>query len=134
MPTREAEALQRASRPPVSISAPVGEDDTELGELLAGREPDPELVVTDAIRSRELDRMLNSLTPSQAKVIRLHYGLDGTEPATLTEAAAALGISRERTRQLGAAGLARLRRLPELRELALSTCVAGHWALRSRCR
>jgi len=113
----EAGLLQRASRSPVSLSALVGEDDTELGELLAGSEPGPELVVTDAMWSQELGQMLGRLTPSQAKVIRIHYGLDGTEPATLTEAAAALGISRERARQLEAKGLARLRHLPELAEL-----------------
>jgi RNA polymerase primary sigma factor len=118
MPGGEAELLQRASRSPVSLSAPVGEDDTELGELLAGGEPGPEQVVTRAMRSRELDRILGRLTPSQAKVIRLRYGLDGTEPATLAGAAAALGISRERVRQLEARGLARLRHLPGLAELA----------------
>lgn len=118
IPTGEAELLQRASRPPVSLSTLVGEDDTELGELVAGDEPDPELVVTDAIRSRELNRMLSSLTPSQAKVIKLRYGLDGAEPATLVEAAAAIGISRERVRQLETRALARLRHLPELQDLA----------------
>lgn len=118
MPVGEAELLQRACQSPVSLSALVGEDDTELGELLAGCERSPEVAVTEAMQSRELDRVLCSLTPSQAKVIRLHYGLDGTEPATLTEAAAALGISRERARQLEARGLARLRHLPELAELA----------------
>jgi RNA polymerase primary sigma factor len=51
-------------------------------------------------------------------VIRLRYGLDGTEPATLAQAAAALGISRERARQLEARGLTCLRHLPGLAELA----------------
>jgi RNA polymerase primary sigma factor len=74
--------------------------------------------VTDAARSRELGQMLNRLTPSQAKVISLRYGLEGTEPATLTAAATALGISRERARQLEARALAHLRHLPELAELA----------------
>jgi RNA polymerase primary sigma factor len=115
---REAALLQQASRSPISLSALVGEDDTELGELLAGGEPGPEQVVTRALRSRELDRILGRLTPSQATVIRLRYGLDGTEPATLAGAAAALGISRARARQLEARGLARLRHLPRLAELA----------------
>ncbi len=114
----EAELLQWASRSPVSLSALVGEDDTELGELLVGGEPGPELVVTGAMRSRELDRMLGRLTSAQAKVIRLRFGLDGTEPTTLAGAAAALGVSRERARQLEARGLARLRHLPGLAELA----------------
>jgi RNA polymerase primary sigma factor len=114
----EARLLQRASQPMVSLSAPVGEDDTELEDLLTGTEPGPERVVTDAARSQELAQMLNHLTPSQAKVISLRYGLDGTEPATLTDAAAKLGISRERARQLEARALAHLRLLPELAELA----------------
>jgi RNA polymerase primary sigma factor len=120
IPGGEAALLQRASRSPVSLSAPVGEDETELGELLADSGPGPELVVTDAMWSHELGQVLGRLTPSQARVITIHYGLDGTEPATLTEAAAALGISRERARQLEAKGLARLRHLPELAELARS--------------
>ena len=114
----EAKLLQRASQPTVSLSAPVGEDDTELEDLLAGTEPDPQRVVTDAVRGQELSQMLNHLTPSQAKVISLRYGLDGSEPATLTDSAAALGISRERARQLEARALSRLRHLPELAELA----------------
>jgi RNA polymerase primary sigma factor len=115
----EARLLQRASQPTVSLSAPVGEnDDTELEDLLSGTEPDPEQVVTDAARSQELAQVLSHLTPSQAKVISLRYGLDGTEPATLAGTAGALGISRERARQLEARALARLRHLPELAKLA----------------
>lgn len=114
----EARLLLRASQPTVSLSAPVGEDDTDLEDLLPGTEPGPERVVTEAVQSQELGQMLNHLTPSQAKVIGLRYGLDGTEPATLAEAAAALGISRERARQLETRALARLRHLPELAELA----------------
>ena len=118
IPGGEAELVRRASRSPVSLSALVGEDDTELGELLAASEPGPELTVTDTMWSQELGQMLGRLTPSQARVITIHYGLDGTEPATLAEAAAALGISRERARQLEAKGLARLRHVPELAEFA----------------
>jgi RNA polymerase primary sigma factor len=114
----EAELLQLATQPAVSLSAPVGEDDTELGDLLAGAEPSPERVVADAARSRELGQMLNLLTPAQAKVISLRYGLEGTEPATLAAAAAALGMSRQRVRQVEARALARLRHLPGAAELA----------------
>jgi len=114
----EAELLLRASQPTFSLSTPVGEDDTELEDLLAGTEPDPERVVTDAVRSQEISQMLGHLTPSEAKVISLRFGLGGGEPVTLADAAAALGISRERARQLEVRALARLRHLPELAELA----------------
>jgi RNA polymerase nonessential primary-like sigma factor len=114
----EVRLLQRANQPTVSLSAPVGEDDAELEDLLAGTEPGPERIVTDAARSQELAQMLSHLPPSQAKVISLRYGLDGTEPATLTDTAAMLGISRQRARQLEARALAHLRHLPELAELA----------------
>ena len=114
----QAELLRRASQPTLSLSAPVGEDDAELEDLLPGAEPGPERVVIDAARSQEVGQMLDHLTPSQAKVISLRYGLDGTEPATLADAAAALGISRERARQLEARALAYLRHLPELANFA----------------
>jgi RNA polymerase sigma factor (sigma-70 family) len=114
----KAELLRRATQPALSLSAPVGEDDTELEDLLAAAEPGPERVVIDAARSQEVGQMLDHLTPSEAKVIRLRFGLDGTEPTTLAEAAAAIGISRERARQLEVRALARLRHIPELAELA----------------
>jgi RNA polymerase sigma factor (sigma-70 family) len=114
----EAELLQRASQPLVSLSAPVGDDDTELADLLAGSVPGPEQVAVDTAGSRELRQVLSRLSPPQARVISLRYGLDGTEPVTLTDAAAVLGISRERVRQLETRALARLRHLPELAELA----------------
>ena len=110
--------MERAIQPAVSLSARVGEDDTELGDLLAGTEPGPERVVTDAARSGEVGQMLNHLAPSHAKVISLRFGLDATEPATLADAAVTLGVSRERARQLEARALAHLRHLPELAGLA----------------
>jgi DNA-directed RNA polymerase sigma subunit (sigma70/sigma32) len=58
--------------------------------------------------------MLDHLTPLQADVVRLRYGLDGTEPATLAAVGTAPGVSRERARQLETRALARLRHLPEL--------------------
>ena len=115
----EAALLRRAGQPPVSLSTPLGDDqDTELGDLIADPEAGPELAVTDAIRNQELGRMLDHLTPMQADVIRLRYGLDGTSPATLTAVGTALGVSRERARQLEPRALARLRRLPELAQTA----------------
>jgi RNA polymerase sigma factor (sigma-70 family) len=114
----KAELLQRANQPTVSLSAPVGEGDAELEDLLAAAEPGPERVVIDAARSQEVGQMLDRLPPSEAKVISLRYGLDGAEPTTLAEAGAAIGISRERARQLEVRALARLRRLPGLAEVA----------------
>ena len=114
----QAELLKRATQPTLSLSAPVGEGDADLEDLLAAAEPGPERVVTDAARGQEIGQMLNRLTPSEAKVISLRYGLDGTEPTTLAEAGAALHISRGRARQLETRALARLRHLPELAELA----------------
>ena len=119
MTPREAELLRRASQPPVSLSTPLGEDnDTELADLLAASEPSPEQAVTDAAGRQELSRLLSCLSPTQANVIVLRYGLDGTEPASLADTGAALGVSRERARQLEARALTRLRRLLAQAELA----------------
>jgi hypothetical protein len=43
--------LRRADQPPVSLSTPLDDQDTEPGDLLAGTEPGPEPVVTDATRA-----------------------------------------------------------------------------------
>jgi len=118
--SEEAQLIRRAEQAPVSLSTPLDDQDqdAELGDLIAGTEPGPELVATSAVQSREVGRMLCHLTTLQADVIRLRYGLDGAEPATLTQVGTALGVSGERARQVETRALARLRRLPELAETA----------------
>ena len=62
----------------------------------------------DAIR-----RALTQLTPREAKILKMHYGLDTTEPRTLEEIGQDLSVTRERVRQIEAGAFAKLRELVE---------------------
>ncbi len=118
MAVEEAELLLGAGQRAMSLSAPVGEDAAELGELVPAEDPSPEQIVTDRAQGRDLDRLVDELSPPEAMVIRLRYGLDGRPPRTLAEVAAVLGVSRERARQLESRALSRLRRRPEVTAVA----------------
>ena len=118
MAVEEAGLLLSAGQRSVSLSASVGEDAAELGELVAADDPSPEQIVTDRVQGRDLDRLVDGLSPPEALVIRLRYGLDGQAPRTLAEVAAIVGVSRERARQLQSRALSRLRRRPEVSAVA----------------
>jgi RNA polymerase primary sigma factor len=95
----------------VSLSLPVGEsDDRELSDLLADNGVvDPAEKVAGSSERNEVRALLTHLTEHQATVLRLRFGLDGSEPRSLEDVGRALGISRERVRQLEARALRRLR-------------------------
>ncbi|GAB2677934.1 sigma-70 family RNA polymerase sigma factor [Nocardia goodfellowii] len=117
--TEQVEDVIRHGRTPISLHTPVGEeDDTELGSLLADAAPDPaELVANGQVRGR-LDAVLATLSEREREVILLRFGLDRGEPRTLEQVGTALGVSRERIRQLEAKALGKLRQPSRARNLA----------------
>ena len=60
--------------------------------------------------SREAERLLQMLTPREASIIRMRFGLDGAGEHTLEQVGARFGVTRERIRQIEAKALARLKR------------------------
>ncbi|MEV0251360.1 sigma-70 family RNA polymerase sigma factor [Nocardia sp. NPDC050712] len=119
LPTAQVEEVLRHGRTPISLHTPVGsEDDTELGSLIADAAPDPaELVAAGQIRGR-LDAVLATLSDREREVILLRFGLDRGEARTLEQVGTALGVSRERIRQLEAKALGKLRQPSRARNLA----------------
>ena len=95
----------------VSLSLPVGDsDDRELSDLLADTGvTDPAEKVAGSAEQHEIRALLTHLSDHQATVLRLRFGLDGSEPRSLEEVGRVLGISRERVRQVEARALRRLR-------------------------
>ena len=94
----------------VSLSAPVGDDDSELGDLLVDREaPSPEAVAAHHEIGLAVRSLVDTLPPRPAAVLRLRFGMDGEGPFTYEEVGRRLGISRERVRQLERRALSRLR-------------------------
>lgn len=107
----QVEAADRYPVRAVSLSAPAGPEQPEMGELL------PDLTIASpesesSVRAtREAIReLVATLPPRAASVLRLHYGLEGGRPMTLDEVGGKLGIGRERARQLERRALFSLRR------------------------
>jgi RNA polymerase primary sigma factor len=109
---------RRAQQTPLSIEAPLSDDsDMTRGDLLgdevAGQAAHREVEKQEL--SLRLSEALQSLDPRERKILQMRFGLDKGEERTLTEVAEVMGVSRERIRQIEQAALAKLRRLPGLR-------------------
>ncbi|TGH23697.1 MAG: RNA polymerase sigma factor, RpoD/SigA family [Aphanocapsa feldmannii 277cI] len=97
------ETLQRVPRS-VSLNTRVGQDqDTQLGDLLEDEMPTPEERLTRERLHDDLEQLLEDLSPREAEVIRLRFGLEDDNPCTLAE------IGSSMTRQIEARALHKLR-------------------------
>jgi RNA polymerase primary sigma factor len=97
---------------PLSLEQPVGneEENEELGYFIENTEtPSPTSLAERHLLKEAIGRLLETLTPREAKILRLRYGLDGHEPQTLEEIGQKFGVTRERIRQIEAHALRRLR-------------------------
>ncbi|MBF6133417.1 sigma-70 family RNA polymerase sigma factor [Nocardia otitidiscaviarum] len=101
--------LMRQGREPISLHTPVGEDDAELGALIADQAQDPSETVTSGALREQLAKALRTLPEREAQVLALRYGLDNGEPRTLEEVGRIFGVSRERVRQIEAKAMRTLR-------------------------
>jgi RNA polymerase primary sigma factor len=108
--TRVREAV-RVSRRPISLEAPIGEEqDNHLGDLIEDRaSPAPLEVATYQLLREQVDTVLDSLTGRERRVLRLRYGLDDGQSRTLEEVGREFGVTRERIRQIEAKALRKLR-------------------------
>ena len=103
--------LRRVAREPVSIDAPIyDDDDGTYGDLIHDSEaPPPDEVAFSNLASEHLHEALGVLPPKEAQVLRMRYGLDGGQTYTLAEIGRELGVTRERVRQIENRALKRLR-------------------------
>jgi RNA polymerase primary sigma factor len=109
----EVERILQISRMPLSLDAPVGEEeDTFFVDFLSKHgTADVEEKVMNEILSKEIEEMLDKLPEKERRVIELRFGLRGEEPKTLREIGEILSISRERVRQLETRALRKLRNM-----------------------
>ena len=103
--------IQRHAREPISLHIPLGEDnDSEFGDLI---EDSDALTPGDAVTGVELREQfevaLAMLSPREAAVMRMRFGLTDGQPRTLEEIGRVHGITRERIRQVEAKALSKLR-------------------------
>ena len=103
----------RAARVPISLEKTIGdENDSTLADLVADEAGlAPAEAAEETVFAQAVDRSLSErLTPREAEVLRLRYGLADHRERTLAEVGQAMGISRERARQLEATAMHKLRR------------------------
>ena len=94
---------------PVSLETPVGDGDSMYGDMLEDvNSEQPEVVLAELLRSVELQGALDKLSERMRHVLELRFGLSGKVPQTLEEVGAALGVTRERVRQLESRALREL--------------------------
>jgi RNA polymerase primary sigma factor len=111
-------AAKRSSKDAVSLQAPVREDDSlHLGDTLEDASVASPLEAAMSTRlTEQTARLLEGLTPREAEVIRLRYGIGGTTEHTLEEVGDRFSVTRERIRQIEAKALERIRRRPQTKE------------------
>ena len=119
LPVEEVEQILRTAQAPVSLDAPVGdEEESEFGHFLADKNmPLPEDAAESVSRATALRNCLDSLDDRQRRVLELRYGLDGGRPRTLQEVGIVFNVTRERVRQIETQSLKTLGALAEAQAL-----------------
>ena len=123
MTAERVREISRALPSPMSLDTMVGEDqDSVLSDFIEDPDaPDLDDAAGRALLKEQVRLALDSLTPRERRVLELRFGLDRTESLTLSEIGDALGVTRERIRQIEATALRKLRhpsRSRKLREFA----------------
>jgi len=111
MSESDVKESQRNSGRHVSMDAPLveGEDSNLYDVLRSGESPNPDRELLDASLSIEIERALETLTPREADVIRLYFGLESKQSLTLEEIGERFDLTRERVRQIKEKAIRRLK-------------------------
>lgn len=111
--------MLRISRRPLSLEKPVGEDgDSELGSFIEDEDtPAPTDTATHDLLRKELENALATISPREARILRLRFGLIDGRAHTLEELGQKFGLTRERIRQIEGEALRRLRHPSRARRL-----------------
>lgn len=110
LPMDKILAILEASREPISLETPVGDDDSTLGDFLENKESaSPYESVKNSELSDQVKTILMTLSPREEKIIRLRFGIGEDAEFTLEEIGKRFNVSRERIRQIEKKALNRLR-------------------------
>lgn len=111
LPVEKIREIMRASKDPVSLETPIGEeDDSHLGDFI----PDDDALApaeeaSHVLLKEHLLEVLDTLTPREKKVLQMRFGIDDGKPRTLEEVGREFDVTRERIRQIEAKALRKLR-------------------------
>ena len=103
--------IQKIAQDPVSLETPIGEeDDSHLGDFIPDDEsPAPHDSAAYTLLKEQLEEVMSTLTPREAKVLKLRFGLEDGKARTLEEVGKEFQVTRERIRQIEAKALRKLR-------------------------
>jgi RNA polymerase primary sigma factor len=114
----DLERIRTASRVVTSLDRPVGEEaETDLGALLPSDQPAPDEEVSVALGEQTLRRAVSGLPDDEREVVRLRYGINGSEATTIRDTGRRLGIPGRQVEQLEARALRRLATAREIEAL-----------------
>ena len=111
MPQEKVREILKVAQEPISLESPIGEEeDSHLGDFIPDSDaPVPEEAATHALLKEQLAEVLATLTPREAKVLSLRFGIEDGRPRTLEEVGKEFNVTRERIRQIEAKALRKLR-------------------------
>ena len=111
LPVEKVLEIQKIAQDPVSLETPIGEeDDSHLGDFIQDDDsPAPQDSVAYTLLKEQLEEVMNTLTPREAKVLKLRFGLEDGKARTLEEVGKEFMVTRERIRQIEAKALRKLR-------------------------
>jgi RNA polymerase primary sigma factor len=111
MPLRKLQWMTKVSWLPLSLETPVGDDeDNELGMFIEDEfSPTPLQSAYQSMLKEKIEEVLETLSPREARVLRMRFGLDDGNAYTLEEVGQRFGLTRERIRQIEGKALRRLR-------------------------
>lgn len=118
LPVEKVHEILGIVNKPISLEAPVGDSDSQLGDFIEDVSfASPINAVLDQDLDRNISRILRTLTPREAQVLRMRFGIGGETVHTLEEIGQGFHLSRERIRQIEVKALKKLRHPCRSREL-----------------
>ena len=111
MPEDKVRKVLKIAKEPISMETPIGDDeDSHLGDFIEDTATDSPIDMATSEGLKEAtDLILSSLTPREAKVLRMRFGIDMNTDHTLEEVGKQFDVTRERIRQIEAKALRKLR-------------------------
>ena len=111
IPVEKVMEIQKIAQDPVSLETPIGEeDDSHLGDFIQDEDsPAPHDAAAYTLLKAQLEDVMGTLTPREAKVLKLRFGLEDGKARTLEEVGREFDVTRERIRQIEAKALRKLR-------------------------
>ena len=119
IPVEKVTEIQKIAQDPVSLETPIGEeDDSHLGDFIQDDDsPAPQDAAAYTLLREQLEEVMKTLTPREAKVLKLRFGLEDGKSRTLEEVGKEFNVTRERIRQIEAKALRKLRHQSRSRKL-----------------